>query len=70
MHKFKLPVYNNQLLTIVCSPGKLAILNPEIHEDHTVTFKVQEPGAEEVKLTGDWMPAEDWVPGSVTMVRD
>jgi len=46
------------------------IVSPEIHEDHTVTFRVQAPGAEEVKLTGDWMPAEGWVPGSVAMERD
>ena len=50
--------------------GGTEIVSPEIHEDHTVTFKVQAPGAEEVKLTGDWMPAEGWVPCSVTMVRD
>ncbi|MCK4990776.1 MAG: esterase, partial [Bacteroidales bacterium] len=50
--------------------GGTEIISPEIHEDHTVTFRVQAPGAEEVKLTGDWMPAEGWVPGSVAMERD
>ena len=50
--------------------GGTAIISPEIHEDNTVTFRVQAPGAEEVKLTGDWMPAEGWVPGSVIMEQD
>jgi len=45
------------------------MVSPEIHEDHTVTFRLQAPGANEVKLTGDWMPAEGWVPGSVTMTK-
>ena len=50
--------------------GGTEIVSPEIHEDNTVTFRVQAPGAEEVKLMGDWMPAEGWVPGSVAMERD
>jgi enterochelin esterase family protein len=50
--------------------GGTDIISPEIHEDNTVTFRVQAPGTEEVKLTGDWMPAEGWVPGSVTMEQD
>ncbi len=50
--------------------GGTEIVSPEIHEDHTVTFRVQAPGADEVKLTGDWMPAEGWVPGSQDMEKD
>jgi enterochelin esterase-like enzyme len=50
--------------------GVTVIISPDIHEDHTVTFRVQAPGADEVKLTGDWMPAEGWVPGSQAMERD
>jgi len=50
--------------------GGQDILSPEIHEDKTVTFRLQAPNASEVKLTGDWMPAEGWVPGSVTMTKD
>jgi enterochelin esterase family protein len=42
--------------------GGAEIVSPEIHADHTVTFRVQAPGAEEVKLMGDWMPAEGWIP--------
>ncbi len=50
--------------------GGTEIVSPEIQEDNAVTFRVQAPGAEEVKLRGDWMPAEGWVPGSVAMERD
>ncbi len=50
--------------------GGTEIVSPEIHENHTVTFKVNAPEAEEVKLSGDWMPVEGWVPGSVNMVKD
>ena len=50
--------------------GRQDILSPEIHEDHTVTFRLQAPNAAEVKLTGDWMPAEGWVPGSVAMTKN
>jgi enterochelin esterase-like enzyme len=50
--------------------GGTEIVSPEIHEDHSVTFRVEAALAQEVKLTGDWMPAEGWVPGSVTMDKD
>lgn len=46
------------------------IVSPEIHKDSKVTFRVQAPLADEVKLTGDWMPAEGWVPGSQAMEKD
>ena len=50
--------------------GGQEIISPEIHEKGTVTFQLQAPHAEVVKLTGDWMPAEGWVPGSVVMEKD
>lgn len=50
--------------------GGEEITSPEIHEDHTVTFRVKAPHAEEVNLSGDWMPPEGWVPGSVLMEKD
>ena len=50
--------------------GGTEIVSPEIHENHTVTFNVNAPEAEEVKLSGDWMPVEGWVPGTVNMVKD
>ncbi|HER09386.1 MAG TPA: esterase [Bacteroides sp.] len=50
--------------------GGSEIISPEIHADHSVTFRVVAPGAAEVKVSGDWMPSEDWVPGSVAMEKD
>lgn len=50
--------------------GGTEIISPEIHGDRSVTFRLQAPGAEEVKLTGDWIPAEGWTPGSVLMEKD
>ena len=58
------PVLAQQALS-----GGTQIVSPEIHEDHSVTFRIQAPEAGEVKLTGDWMPAEGWIPGSVLMSR-
>jgi enterochelin esterase-like enzyme len=49
--------------------GSQSIVSPEIHGDNTVTFRVEAPGAEEVKISGDWMPAEGWVPGSAEMTK-
>lgn len=50
--------------------GGQAIVSPEVHENNTVTFRLMAPDAREVKLSGDWMPAEGWTPGSVTMKKD
>jgi len=50
--------------------GGQAIISPEVHENNTVTFSFMAPDAKEVKLSGDWMPAEGWTPGSVTMKKD
>jgi len=49
--------------------GGAQIISPEIKEDHTVTFRFQAPDAKEVKITGDWMPAQGWVPGSEAMTK-
>lgn len=46
------------------------ITSPEINKDNSVTFRYFAPGASEVKLTGDWMPYEGWIPGSVPMSKD
>ena len=32
------------------------VVSPEVAADNTVTFRIQAPGASEVKLTGNWMP--------------
>lgn len=50
--------------------GEQETVSPEINENRTVTFRLQAPHAEEVKLTGDWLPAEDFVPGSVFMEKN
>jgi enterochelin esterase family protein len=45
------------------------IVSPQIHDDNSVTFRLNAPDAAEVKLSGDWMPAEGWTPGSVAMQK-
>jgi enterochelin esterase family protein len=50
--------------------GGQAIVSPEIHENHRVSFRLNAPNAGEVKLSGDWMPADGWVPGSVDMTKN
>ncbi len=49
--------------------GAAEIISPEINTDNTVTFRFQAPEAKEVKLSGDWMPAEGLTPGSVNMKK-
>ncbi len=49
--------------------GGQQITSPEINDDNTVTFRVEAPKATEVKISGDWMPAEGWLPGSKTMEK-
>ncbi len=43
--------------------------SPEINEDRSVTFRLEAPDAREVKISGDWMPPEGWVPGSVALSK-
>jgi enterochelin esterase family protein len=50
--------------------GGTEIVSPEIHADNRVTFRVLAPNAKEVKLTGDWLPPEGWMTGSVVMTKD
>jgi enterochelin esterase-like enzyme len=49
--------------------GGTEIVSPEIHDDNTVTFRAQAPDAGQVRVSGDWMPAEGWTPGSAPMVK-
>lgn len=49
--------------------GGTNITSPEINPDNTVTFRFQAPDAKEVKITGDWMPAQGWTPGSEAMKK-
>lgn len=50
--------------------GGTQIISPEVNEDQTVTFRFLAPDAREVKLSGDWMPSEGWVPGLEAMKKD
>jgi len=50
--------------------GAAGVVSPEVKEDNTVTFRFQVPNAKEVKITGDWMPAQGWTPGSESMTKD
>lgn len=59
------PAYGQQALG-----GGEEVVSPEVHDNNTVTFRLQAPLAEDVKLMGDWMPGEDGAPGSVTLNRD
>lgn len=46
------------------------IVSPEVNPDHSVTFRFMAPNAEEVKLSGDWLPSEGWIPGSIAMKKE
>lgn len=50
--------------------GAPGIVSPEVKENRTVTFRFQAPEAREVKISGDWMPAQGWNPGSEVMKKD
>ena len=34
------------------------VVSPEIHDDHTVTFRLKAPKAVKVQLTGDFLPTQ------------
>jgi len=50
--------------------GAPGIVSPEVRTDNTVNFRFQAPDAKEVKITGDWFPVKDWIPGSEVMTKD
>ncbi len=50
--------------------GGTDILSPEIRKDNSVVFRLQAPHAGEVRLAGDWMPGQGWMPGSVLMKKE
>lgn len=50
--------------------GAQEIISPDIHDNKTVTFQVDAPQAKEVRISGDWLPAEGWQPGSVALVKN
>ncbi|WP_026474700.1 alpha/beta hydrolase [Alkaliflexus imshenetskii] len=49
--------------------GGSEIVSPEINADKSVTFRLFAPDAQAVKLTGDWLPSEGWVPGTVALEK-
>ena len=49
--------------------GPAGLVSPEVKEDRTVTFRLHAPDAKEVKITGDWMPAQGWTPGAELMTK-
>lgn len=50
--------------------GPAGLVSPEVKEDRTVTFRLHAPNAKEVKITGDWMPAQGWTPGAEAMTKE
>lgn len=64
------PMTNNDLLAQQALWGAPSVISPEVKENNTVTFRLQAPNAKEVKITGDWLPAQGWTPGSELMTRD
>ena len=50
--------------------GATEIVSPEVKADNTVIFRFQAPNAKEVKISGDWLPAQGWIPGSEAMTKD
>lgn len=45
------------------------ITSPEIHANHSVTFRLMAPNATAVSLTGDWLVGQGPGPASVPMVK-
>jgi enterochelin esterase family protein len=50
--------------------GGPQITSPQVNPDNSVTFRLLAPDAKEVKLTGDFLPPQGWIPGSEPMTRD
>lgn len=45
------------------------IISPEINPDNIVTFRCFAPDARAVSISGDWLPADGWVPGKTKMTK-
>jgi enterochelin esterase-like enzyme len=50
--------------------GAHDIVSPQVNPDNSVTFRLLAPNAKEVRLTGDFIPAQGWIPGSELMAKD
>lgn len=59
---------------IICSQEALNsgqnIISPEVHADNTVTFRLMAPNAQNVKISGNWIPQTSPAPASVDMSRN
>ena len=50
--------------------GGPQITSPQVNPDNSVTFRLLAPDAREVRLTGDFIPAQGWMPGSELMTKE
>ena len=48
----------------------IGLNSPVIHEDGTVTFRVQAPNASEITISGSWMPATGLASGNEKMQKE
>ncbi len=51
--------YDPQRNTDNITPFSAQLISPEVHDDHTVTFRVKAPNAKEIKLTGSMFVGEN-----------
>ena len=51
--------YDPQRNTENITPFSAQVISPEVHDDHTVTFRVKAPDAKDVKLTGSMFVGKD-----------
>jgi len=68
------------LVCLLCSPVLMAqqalfmggpqITSPQVNPDNSVTFRLLAPDAKEVRISGDFIPAQGWMPGSELMTKD
>lgn len=68
------------LACLLCAPvltaqqalfmGGSQITSPQVNPDNSVTFRLLAPDAQEVRLMGDFIPAQGWMPGSELMTMD
>lgn len=50
--------------------GGPQITSPQVNPDNSVTFRLLAPNAGEVRLIGDFIPSQGWMPGSEQMKKD
>lgn len=46
------------------------LTSPEIHEDGSVTFRIQAPNVSDISISGSWMPAEGLASGAEKMQKE